>query len=42
MLAFGAGASLAYFILSGALDVDHSWIKENLSIIKNLVKEWRS
>lgn len=42
MLAFGAGASLAYFILSGALDVDHSWIKENLSFIKNLIKEWRS
>ncbi len=40
-VAFGAGASLAYFILSGTLDVDQGWIKDNLSVIKNLVKEWR-
>lgn len=41
LIAFGAGASMAYFILSGALDLDQSWIKENLNVIKGLVKDWR-
>ena len=40
LLAFGAGAALAYYILNGDLDMNSSSVKDTLTALKSLFRQW--